>query len=229
MNIPGQLTIKKVLAAPRQNIIYLASCETEHYVIKAAREPSSSLLEAYEDEYETLKDLVHPVLPHYYAMIPDFRISRESRPCPALIMEYLDGTSLLTMNYLTTKQLKKYIMDLGDCLFLLLSKGILYTDLHPGNLLILKDQLKLIDFTCAYYFLRNPYPAYVPKISYHLNQNLKGQQLLIQALSFLIANLPDTLPVHTIPDSLIELGKNPHSGLSLSDFLKELDQKWQTD
>lgn len=229
MNLISHLTIQKVLASPRQNIIYLANDGTRDYIIKAARQNSPALLEAYEDEYETLKQISHPVLPRYYAMIPDFRIAGESSPVPALCMEYINGTPFLSIDYLTTKQLKKYILDLGDSLLLLLSKGVLYTDLHPGNLMIANNQMKLLDFTCAYYFLKNPYPSYVPKISYHLNQNLKGQQLLSQALSFLLIHLPDRFSIQGIPDSLLEMGQNPHNGLLFSDFLKELDREWKTD
>lgn len=228
MEIPNQLTITKLLAAPRQSFLYLASDGIKSYVVKVPRIPSPAILEAYEDEYETLKDLIHPVCPHYYAMLPNFQIGSSPQPVPALLMEYINGVPLSSVKYLTTKQLKKYILDLGDFLLLLLSKGVLYTDLHPGNLLIQNDQIRLLDFTCAYYFIRNPYPSYVPKISYHLNQNLKGQQLLIQALTFLLTHLPEQCSIRGIPDSLIQMGENPHSGLSFSDFLNLLSRYWRT-
>lgn len=240
MNLPEQLTIVKILAAPRQSIIYLASTQSSNThtsspsnipnlcVAKTPRETSPAILEAYQDEYETLKNLSHPILPNYYAFIPELIIGPDTNPVPALLMEHIDGTPISSMKHLTTKQLKKYILDLGDALLLLLSKGVLYTDLHPGNLLISNGELKLIDFTCAYYFLRNPYPSYTPKISYHLNQNLKGQQLLVQALTFLLTHLPDTCPTTGIPTSLIQLGENPHSGLTLSDFLTLLSNQWKT-
>lgn len=229
MKIPDQLNIIKLLAAPRQSFLYLATDGTDSFVVKVPRESSDAILEAYEDEYETLKDLSHPVCPHYYAMLPELQIGPDSHPVPALLMEYIDGIPLSSIKYLTTKQLKKYILDLGDFLLLLLSKGVLYTDLHPGNLLIKDDQIKLLDFTCAYYFVRNPYPSYVPKISYHLNQHLKGQQLLVQALTFLLTHLPEQFSIQGIPDSLIQMGENPHSGLSFSDFLTNLSDYWRTD
>ncbi|MDO4556058.1 MAG: AarF/UbiB family protein [Lachnospiraceae bacterium] len=228
MGIPDQLTIHKILAAPRHSLIYLASDKDTSYVVKTPRQKSDAILEAYEDEYHTLSSLSHPVLPVYYGLIPELIIGQAKDPVPALLMEYIDGTALSSAHYLTTKQLKKYILDLGDVLLLLLSNGLLYTDLHPGNLLIAKDQLRLIDFTCAYYFIRNPHPSYVPKISYHLNQNLKGQQLLIQALTFLLSHLSDDL-TSGIPPSLLSLGENPYKGLDFSDFLNQLSIKWRTD
>ena len=228
MNIPDHLTIKKILAAPRHSMIYLAADDLHTYVIKTPRQASPSVLEAYEDEYDTLKNLSHPVLPHYYSLIPELIIGPGSSPVPALLMEYIDGTSLSSTKYLTTKQLKKYILDLGDGLLLLLSKGVLYTDLHPGNLIIQNSGLRLIDFTCAYYFIRNPYPSYTPKVSYHLNQNLKGQQLLIQALTFLLTHLPDHCSIDGLSPSLLSLGENPHSGISFSDYLNALSREWRT-
>lgn len=231
MQLPKHLQIKKILAAPRQSLIYLIYDESSNapasYVLKVPRKYSEPVLEAYEDEYETLKEISHPVLPHYYGFFPQLTLGQETSPVPALVMEYIEGIPLCAIPSLPTKDLKKYILDLGDSLLLLLSKGVLYTDLHPGNLIITKTGIRLIDFTCAYYFLRNPYPSYTPKISYHLNPNLKGQQLLVQSLTFLLSNLPDQKAVSQIPVSLLELGKQPHSGLSFSDYLDLLCREWK--
>lgn len=221
-----KLTFIKTLSAPKHSIIYLASDGEQFFAVKTPRESSPELFEAYQDEYDTLKNICHPTIPRYYGFLPALQMG-SSPPVPALIMEHIDGVLLWSMDYLTTKQLKKYILDLGGCLLRLLSHGILYTDLHPGNLLVKDGCLKLIDFTCAYYFLKNPYPSYTPKISYHLNPNLKAQQLLIQEMAYLLCHLPEAgFPVG-IPASLLAFGKNPDSSIDFAEFLLALDRKWK--
>lgn len=225
MNIDN-LSILSILASPRQNILYKVTDGISIYVLKTPRKCSDADREAYEDEYETLKNLSHPVLPKYYSFFPEIKLPDTQGHVPCILMEYIQGTPLSSIPYLTTKQLKKYILDLGNALFALLKHGVLYTDLHPGNLILFEEQIKLIDFTRAYYFLRNPYPSYTPKISYQLDQNLKGQQLLIQALTLLIVHLSEKFSIQNIPLSLIELGMHPHSGISFSEFLDTLAGKW---
>jgi serine/threonine protein kinase len=234
--------IKKILAAPRQSILYLAEpCMTADdsncfdvpnlpscFVIKTPRQATASIREAYEDEYESLKSLSHPVLPHYYALCTNFRLPVQTEAsdfCPALVMEYIDGIPLSSMPHLTTKQLQKYILDLGDCLLYLLDHGVLYTDLHPGNLLIQNESLKLIDFTRAYYYQRNPYPTYTPKISYHLDPNLKAQQLLTQSVTHLLQNLPPAF-TQNLPQEILSQG-NGNPIPPFSEYLQILTHLFQ--
>lgn len=226
MNI-DRLTILSILASKRQSILYKVTDGTSFYVLKTPKLANDSDVEAYKDEFETLKHISHPVLPKYYGFYPNLIIPDAKKDRPALLMEYVDGAPLSAYEYLTTKELKKYILDLGDALLTLLTNGILYTDLHPGNLLIQNGELKLIDFTKAYYFMRNPYPSYTPKISYQLDQNLKGQQMLTQALTLLLIHLSEQFDVKNIPLSLIQLGEHPHSGLTFHDFLEKLELEWE--
>lgn len=226
MNI-HRITILSILASKRQSILYRVTDGTSLYVLKTPKLVNCSDVEAYEDEFETLKHVSHPVLPKYYDFHPNLIIPDAKGDRPALLMEYVEGIPLSAYKHLTTKELKKYILDLGDALLTLLTHGVLYTDLHPGNLLIRNGELKLIDFTRAYYFLRNPYPSYTPKISYQLNQNLKGQQLLTQALTLLLVHLSEQFDVKNIPLSLIRLGEHPHSGLIFHDFLEKMELEWE--
>lgn len=214
---------------PRNNILYKVSHHDKIYVLKASRMKSKADCEALFDEYETMKTLCHPVLPRYYAYYQDVSLPDVVSSVPAVLMEYMEGIPLTSIHHLTTKQLKKYILDLGDALLTLLEKGVLYMDLHPGNLLIQEDQIRLLDFTKAYYYLTNPNPSYVPKISYQINHMLPGQQILIQALTHLILHLPDYMPVQTFPQSLIQLGLHPHKGVSFSEYLTRIEREWETD
>lgn len=226
MNIT-KLTILSVLASKRHSMVYQVTDGNSLFVLKTPKNLLDTDLEAYEDEYETLKNITHPVLPKYYDYYKELVLPDGNEPKPAILMEHVDGTPLSSYEHLTTKELKKYILDLADGLLMLLENGVLYTDLHPGNLIIKNEKLKLIDFTKAYYFIRNPYPSYTPKISYQLDQNLKGQQLLIQALSFLLSHLIDKFCITGIPFSLMELGLHPHSGLSFTDYIEKLEGEWR--
>ena len=77
---------------------------------------------------------------------------------------------------LTFEEINAVILTTGDILLYLLKNGVLYTDLHPSNLLLSRDftpegktqmQVTLVDFTYCYYFLQtNPAPSYSLRFSY---------------------------------------------------------------
>lgn len=84
-----------------------------------------------------------------------------------------------------------------------------------------KLQISLVDYTCCYFFLENPYPEYSLRFSYNLSPRLKGQQLLIQELSLLLQELIEERADTDIPSGfyqLLEAGKNPPEYLSLSEY-----------
>ena len=145
----NHFTIRTLLSAPKHSLIYLVSDSSSDYAVKIPRHTSSSVLEAYTDEFLTLKELSHPVLPVYYYFFPEISLSPSMEPAPALFMEYIDGISLSSVDFLMPRTLKQYMLELGDALLTLLLHGVLYTDLHPANLLIQNGSLRLVDFTCA--------------------------------------------------------------------------------
>lgn len=207
-------------------MLYKVSDHHKQYVLKVSRRALSSEIDALKDEFETMRQISHPVLPKYYAFDSSISVPGLVNPVPGILMEYIDGIPLTSIHHLTTKQLKKYILDLGSVLFTLLQNGVLYMDLHPGNLLIREEEIILLDFTKAYYYITNPNPSYNPKISYQINQHLPGQQILIQVLTNFFLHLPEHFPVHTFPTSLLQLGLHPHKGISFSDFLTKIEKEW---
>jgi len=222
-----ELKIESTLAVSKTYLIYKVSDKEKKYVLKAARTLLKTEREALKDEYETMKRIHHPALPRYYAFDPALSVPDVLKPVPAVLMEYVEGQPFSSIDNLTTKQLKKYILDLGDALLVLLKNGVLYMDLHPGNLFIEKGQIRIIDFTKAYYYITNPNPSYNPKISYQINQHLSGQQILIQALTNLLLHLPEHFSSNPLPQSLIQLGLHPHSGISFSEFLTRIEREWE--
>ena len=225
----NNIVLESVLANARNSILYKVSFENRLCVLKVSRSFLLSDQEAFRDEYETMRLMNYPAFPKYYAYYPALSLPDLVKPVPAVLMEYMDGIPFTSIQHLTIKQLKKYILDLGDALLILLKSGVLYMDLHPGNLMLCNDRIRLIDFTKAYYYLTNPNPSYIPKISYQINQHLGGQQILIQALTSLILHLPDYFKTESFPASLIQLGLHPHSGISFAEFLDRIEKEWETE
>lgn len=79
----------------------------------------------------------------------------------------------------------------------------------------------LVDYTYCYYFLRNPHPLYPLRFSYDVSPKLKGQQFLIQALTYLLYDLLEANHIEELSSpvyQLLETGRNPSDELSLDDF-----------
>ena len=127
------------------------------------------------------------------------------------------------------RELCRILYKTTDILSYLLENGVLYTDLNPSNLIISEAHgdyaVTLVDYTYCYYFLRNPYPAYPLRFSYNISPQLKGQQFLIQALTFLLYDLVEENHIEQLPSpvyQLLETGRNPSEELSLHDFQEML-------
>lgn len=215
-------------------LIYKATDATRQYILKCSENMNPVIRQAFVDEYEGLCSLSHPSIPRYYGFKEDFSLPGTDETSLALCMEHCDGILLPALAAeLSLNQLLSVMLKTGEVLFYLLEHGILYTDLHPSNLLIKNAdtdlQITLLDFTYCYYFLSNPNPPYSLRFSYNLSPNLKGQQLLIQELTFFFHALLELKEESTnnssklsLPFSvymLLETGNHPAETLSLQEFL----------
>lgn len=215
-------------------LIYKATDTTRQYILKCSENIIPVIRQALIDEYEGLHSLSHPSIPRYYGFKENFSLPETGEPSLALCMEYCDGILLPSLAAeLSLNQLLSVMLATGEVLSYLLEHGILYTDLHPSNLLIRNAdtdlQITLLDFTYCYYFLSNPNPPYSLRFSYNLSPNLKGQQLLIQELTFFFHALlelkeenADNSPKLSLPFAvymLLETGNHPAETLSLREFL----------
>ena len=192
--------------------LYRAADEAHRYILKSIITKDAAVRQAFCDEYETLSALRHPSIPVYYWLLEDC-----SRPAPGALFSI---TELCRILYKT-----------AGILAYLLEHGVLYTDLNPSNLIISrchKDYaVTLVDYTYCYYFLRNPYPMYQLRFSYDVSPSLKGQQFLIQELTYLLYDLIEENHIDTLPSliyQLLETGRNPSEELSLEDFTGMLHQ-----
>lgn len=213
-------------------LIYKAADPAHQYILKCSDNKDSAIRQALLDEYESLASLSHPALPHYYGFQESFSLPGTAAPGPALCMEHCEGNVLSeSASSLSLHDILFILLSTGNVLAYLLEHGILYTDLHPSNLLIRKEEtdfaITLLDFTYCYYFLNDPNPPYTLRFSYNLSPDLKGQQMLIQELTFFLQALlelkeEETGRKETLPFSvymLLETGSHPTEMLSLHDFL----------
>lgn len=213
-------------------LIYKATDSMHQYILKCSDNNESAIRQALLDEYESLAPLSHPALPHYYGFQESFSLPGAAAFGPALCMEHCEGNVLSeSASDLSLHDFLCILLSTGKVLAYLLNHGVLYTDLHPSNLLIRKEgegfAITLLDFTYCYYFLADPNPPYTLRFSYNLSPDLKGQQMLIQELTFFLQALlelkeEETGIKETLPFSvymLLETGSHPTETLSLQDFL----------
>lgn len=220
---PKNFTNLSNLHTSDRSYLFRVTEKNKNYVIKISKETTPASMEAYKDEYDTFSCMCHPSIPMYFGYEEHFRA--QGLPSgQALCMQYLSGTSLSSVSYFSIDDFKKYILDLGNILSYLLNCGVLYTDLHENNILLEDGDVKLLDFTYAYYFLKNPNPSYTPNICYGLDLSLNGQQILIQNVSLLIKRLLEKGVVPLTPSlgAVLQTGLHPHSSLLFYDFLEML-------
>ena len=174
---------------------------------------------------------VPSISPKVLWVLREFLITRIKYSCLCALYGVL-WWLLKLVPFLALEDLLYLLLSTGKVLSYLLEKGILYTDLHPSNVLIrtLDGHLAitLLDFTYCYYFLNNPNPPYELRFSYNLSPDLKGQQMLIQELTYFLHALLEikeqqrTGKKEPLPFSvcmLLETGNHPPENLSLQEFL----------
>lgn len=99
-----------------------------------------------EAEREFLADITHPGIVKIFNFIDDPRV-----PGGFIVMEYVGGPSLRDRrNVLADRTFSidiaiGYILEVLPALDYLHSRGVVYNDLKPSNIIITEDQVKLID------------------------------------------------------------------------------------
>ena len=223
---PKHFTSLELYQKKKEILLYRASDQEHRYILKSIITKDPALRQAFYDEYKAFSELSSPSLPFYYGIMEDFRYPDQQGAYLTLCMEDCsDGLPMDQLHY-TAPELTEILYKIGEILLYLLNHGILYTDLNPSNVLVRRSEgqwkVILIDFTCAYYYIRNPHPDYPLKFSYRLSPSLKGQQLLIQELALL---LQDILLQDEVSETssalclLLETGLHPGESLRLTDYL----------
>ena len=113
---------------------------------------SSQLHERFDREARTISSLSHP---HICAL---FDVGHQDG-IQYLVMELLDGETLatrLSKGPLPTEQVLRYGIEIAEALYAAHKHGVVHRDLKPGNIIITKSGVKLLDFGLAKSILEEP-------------------------------------------------------------------------
>lgn len=148
--VAEQYEILGVIAHGGMGWIYLANDRnvSGRLVVLKGMQSSASAQDqgAAQAEREFLADITHPGIVKIYNFIDDPRVSGGF-----IVMEYVGGPSLRNRrNVLPNKVFAPdiaiaYILEILPALDYLHSRGVVYNDLKPDNIIITEDQVKLID------------------------------------------------------------------------------------
>ncbi len=190
---------------------------------KALSAEREDLMAAITDEYHTMKDISHPMVPHYYGITAPF-CPDGNKEYKAVISDYINGTTLLRASEdLSWREILAMVTPVIGLLGFLKDRGLVYTDLNPGNIMISPaGHLYLVDYTGAWYYRRTPSPTYRLRFSYRPDPSLPGDRLLIQETALMLEDLFDNKKEGSLLPScvyaLLETGLHPSSSLSLKDY-----------
>ncbi len=104
--------------------------------VVAIKVSKTEFSERFEREARAIATLNHPHICTFHGIGPNY-----------LVMEYIDGTPL--NGPLPLQQALKYAVQICDALDAAHRKGITHRDLKPGNILVTKQGIKLLDFGLA--------------------------------------------------------------------------------
>ena len=148
--VAGQYEIQGVIAHGGMGWIYLAQ---DHYVagrvvvLKGMQaEKSADEAAAAAAEREFLADITHPGIVKIFNFIDDPRVDEGF-----IVMEFVGGPSLRERrneqptHLLPIDEAIAYILEVLPALGYLHSRGVVYNDLKPDNIIVSEDQIKLID------------------------------------------------------------------------------------
>lgn len=99
-------------------------------------------------EARALARLKHPNIGGVYDVTDG-----ETGDCPVMVMEYLEGQTLLDLlreaGQLPLDTARGWIRQLGRGLVYVHSQGVLHRDVKPANLMLVKGEVKILDFGLA--------------------------------------------------------------------------------
>ena len=223
---PADLHSIDFLIKKRNVFLYRGYCSQTPCIIKCTSSKAPNVLHAFYDEYHVMKTISVPGIPRYFWISEDFHPPGQEKAFLALCMEECPKEPAVDLAWCSPGDILSIVYDTSLLLYRLLQHGVLYTDLNPSNLILHREgdriSVCLVDFTYCYYFLKNPYPDYALRFSYDLSFELKGQQLLIRELGFLLKELMELSSPAEVPSgvySLMETGLNPGSHLQLEDYI----------
>ena len=137
--VAGQYVIRGVIAHGGMGWVYLAvdrNVSERWVVLKGMLDGGAHIAQA---EREFLADITHPEIVKIFNFVDDPRV-----PGGFIVMEYVGGSSLKGRR-LDVDVAIGYILEILPALEYLHSRGVVYNDLKPDNIIVSEDQVKLID------------------------------------------------------------------------------------
>ncbi|OEX94005.1 serine/threonine protein kinase [Corynebacterium sp. BCW_4722] len=206
--VAGQYEIMGVIAHGGMGWIYLAQ---DHYVaervvvlkgLHSEKNPDEALAAAAEREF--LADITHPGIVKIFNFIDDPRV-----PGGFTVMEYVGGPSLRARrNAAEGGRLEPdvaiaYILEVLPALDYLHSRGVVYNDLKPDNIIVTEDQVKLIDLGAvsgigAYGFIYGTKGFQAPEVAREGPSVASDVYTVGRTLASLMVHLPQTDGVYDL-------------------------------
>ncbi len=228
---PNSLTC---LQTKTDSLLFRGQSPSGPLFVKALSARRRALVHALRDEYAVLKEVHRPYIPTYYEYIHD--LQWDGKCYEAITMEYIDRPALSgLLPSLSSRALFAILAGVGRALDDLRLSGIVYTDLNPGNILLdEKGDFRIVDYTGAWFYLRNPHPDYTLRFSYQLTFEGNATALLIRELALMLNEIIEireeegqtgkagqkkegsTLPSSVYP--VLETGLHPSEGLTLDEY-----------
>ena len=206
--VAGQYEIMGVIAHGGMGWIYLAQ---DHYVagrvvvlkgLHSTDNPDEAAAAAAEREF--LADITHPGIVQIFNFIDDPRV-----PGGFTVMEYVGGPSLRAWrNASTSKVLQPdiaiaYMLEVLPALDYLHSRGVVYNDLKPDNIIVTEDQVKLIDMGAvsgigAFGFIYGTKGFQAPEVATEGPSVASDVYTVGRTLASLVVDLPQTDGVYEL-------------------------------
>ena len=200
--VAGQYEITGVIAHGGMGWIYLAQ---DHYVagrvvvlkgLHSTDNPDEAA--AAEAEREFLADITHPGIVKIFNFIDDPRV-----PGGFTVMEYVGGPSLRARRNSSLSGVLEpdiaiaYILEVLPALDYLHSRGVVYNDLKPDNIIVTEDQVKLIDMGAvsgigAYGFIYGTKGFQAPEVATEGPSIASDIYTVGRTLASLVVDLPQT-------------------------------------
>ena len=206
--VAGQYEIMGVIAHGGMGWIYLAQ---DHYVagrvvvlkgLHSTDNPDETAAAAAEREF--LADITHPGIVKIFNFIDDPRV-----PGGFIVMEYVGGPSLRQRRNASENHLLEpdvaiaYMLEVLPALEYLHSRGVVYNDLKPDNVIVTEDQVKLIDLGAvsgigAYGFIYGTKGFQAPEVATEGPSIESDIYTVGRTLAALVIDLPTTDGVYDL-------------------------------